>query len=384
VDCFGEDYAEAIRHFEHALEMDPSFGAARGWLFGAYTNLGEWTKAEELLLIANQYRDRFTPFERHSVDHGQALIKQDHEGALHYLRQMQKLAPRDEFINYLIGRRLVELNRPQESIVHYAKMEHRSWSNPAHAWWRFDNLAVAHHMLGSYKKELEEVRRGRESFPGVMALRSMEVRALAALGRVQQIHDVIDESLSSLPNFGSPGEIMLEAAGELRAHGHRAASMEVAKQSLDWLRDRNEEEAERERHRYVLARTLYVSEKWEEARLIFHELAADYRDNLEYKGYLGTLAVLLDDQNETLKISSELEYMDRPYLFGEHKYWLSCMAAVDGERARAVALLREALAQGQSLFRCTLEHCELHLHCDMNLESLRDDPDFQELIRPKG
>jgi hypothetical protein len=72
-------------------------------------------------------------------------------------------------------------------------------------------------------------------------------------------------------------------------------------------------------------------------------------------------------------------------LFGENLYWLASMAAIEGNQRRAIELLREALAQGYGYFRPdNLEHSDFSLHCEMNFESLRDDPDFQELIRPKG
>jgi hypothetical protein len=61
------------------------------------------------------------------------------------------------------------------------------------------------------------------------------------------------------------------------------------------------------------------------------------------------------------------------------------MAAVEENQRRAIELIREALAQGHGYFRpYNLEHSDLCFHCEMNFESLRDDPDFQELIRPKG
>ena len=57
---------------------------------------------------------------------------------------------------------------------------------------------------------------------------------------------------------------------------------------------------------------------------------------------------------------------------------LLCRASIAarlGERDKALDLLREALAAG------TLAHL---LHSDTDFESLWDDPEFQELIEPKG
>jgi hypothetical protein len=52
------------------------------------------------------------------------------------------------------------------------------------------------------------------------------------------------------------------------------------------------------------------------------------------------------------------------------------IAALLGERERAVTLLRRALDQGQ--------RGNLFLHLDPDFESLLDYPPYRELIRPKG
>jgi hypothetical protein len=109
---------------------------------------------------------------------------------------------------------------------------------------------------------------------------------------------------------------------------------------------------------------------------LIEELAAERPDNIDYKGYLGTLAARRGDREEALRISTELESIDRPYLFGSNTYWRARIASLLGDRERAVALLREAFAQGREY--------GVYLHRDMDLEPLRDYPPFQELLRPKG
>jgi hypothetical protein len=62
--------------------------------------------------------------------------------------------------------------------------------------------------------------------------------------------------------------------------------------------------------------------------------------------------------------------------FGRESYWQACIAALLGEKERAMTLLHDAYTQGRAF--------TIWLHRDMDLEPLRDYPPFQELLRPKG
>ncbi len=71
-----------------------------------------------------------------------------------------------------------------------------------------------------------------------------------------------------------------------------------------------------------------------------------------------------------------MQRLDRPYLFGANTYWRARIAALLGERERAVSLLRDGFAQGRSY--------GAYLHAEYDLEPLRGYPPFEELLRPKG
>jgi len=82
------------------------------------------------------------------------------------------------------------------------------------------------------------------------------------------------------------------------------------------------------------------------------------------------------DREEAMKVSEELSKLERPFLLGKHVYWRACIAALLGEKERAVAFLREAFSQG-------LDY-GVYLHRDIDLEPLWDYQPFKELLRPKG
>ena len=149
----------------------------------------------------------------------------------------------------------------------------------------------------------------------------------------------------------------------------------MLERAIKWFESRSQEELETEGQRYILARVLYTAERWEEAKHIFTLLHKEFPDNVDYLAYLGMLAARRGDRDEAQKISSQLENIKRPYLWGDHTYGQACIAALLGEKENAVNLLREALSQGVTYWS---------LHPDMNLEPLSDYPAFKELVKPKG
>ena len=224
----------------------------------------------------------------------------------------------------------------------------------------------------SYKRELKAAREARKLYPEMFSIIRREVRALAALGRVNDVRKVIEESLTLPGKSGDPGSVMKEAARELRAKGNLKESLEMANQALDWYKSRAS--AGKNLHS-ELADALYLAERWGEAKEVYVQLRAEEPDNIDYLGNLGTLAARRRDKDEALRISEELKNINRPYLFGNQTYWRACIASLLGEKEQAVSLLRDSFAQGGDY--------GVYLLQDMDLEPLREYPPFKELMRPK-
>jgi tetratricopeptide (TPR) repeat protein len=205
-----------------------------------------------------------------------------------------------------------------------------------------------------------------------MRFRANKVRALAALGQIQEIRAVIDESFALSVGYWTPADVMCAAATELRVQGRFDTAREFAAQAVVWCH----QQSNPQEYRWLLAQALCLAERWAEAHAVYSELAAEKPDNIEYLGKLGTLAVRMGDESTAREIYDNLRSIDRPYLKGEHTYWCACISALLGEREEAVALLEEAWNQ-------LLVNPDIQWR-DMDLEPLRDYPPFQEMIRPKG
>jgi hypothetical protein len=88
---------------------------------------------------------------------------------------------------------------------------------------------------------------------------------------------------------------------------------------------------------------------------------------------LGVLAARRGDRAEAQPIDQRLAGLSRPYLTGFPTYYRAQIAAVLGDRDRAVELLRDAIAQG------AVDAWE-HLHSEPAFAALHGYPPFDEVL----
>ncbi len=379
LELFGADYAQAVRHFTRAVELDPKFVQAKLYIAISYGNQGRYAEADSMLRSILEARDDLSPFEKLIFDWYDASFRGQHEKALRAIREAEKLAPNYYTTKYAVGLEALYVNRPRETIKTYAWMDSQDprvhFTRPATAWW-FEVLAAAYHLLGEYQKETEVAKQGKKYFPKDLRFARIEARALAARGRIEEVGKVIEGSLEVDTTRGTPGGVMMEAARELYAHGYREASREFAARAIGWAESRPEAERTTETHQVFYAEALYFAGRLDEAGRIFESLAAEHPENINFLGYLGTLAARRGDREVAMRIFEKLGKLERPFLLGDNLWWQARIASLLGDKERAVALLGEAFNQGFTY--------GVDLHREIDLESLWDYPPFKELLRPKG
>jgi hypothetical protein len=155
--------------------------------------------------------------------------------------------------------------------------------------------------------------------------------------------------------------VFLEAARELRWHGHAVAAREFTGIAERWYR-----EAQPSRQvRVLLAEAMYDGEKWDEARSAFETLAADSLPSgytIEHAraydalalGYLGIDAARRGETSVAETMITRLGKLDRPFLLGANIHWQARIAAQLGDCRRTVEFLRKALKNGSSYGSGTL------------------------------
>jgi predicted Zn-dependent protease len=179
-----------------------------------------------------------------------------------------------------------------------------------------------------------------------------------------------------MPQEGwNSGWVMVEAGRELKLHGFRNESLELAGRAIKWLEARPSEGKKTKGYRNELANASYIAEKCEDARTLYNGLLKDDPENLDYLAYCGSLAARRGDREEARRVSKQLEEMTNPYLFGKNTYGRARVASLLGEKEDAVRLLQEAISQGFYFDR---------LFTELDLQPLYDFLPFRELMKPKG
>ena len=367
-------FEEAKQLFLRAWALDTTLAAAivrAGW---AASNAGSAAQAESLAHVAESYRDRMPPVTEAQLDILLAEAKGDMAAALRAARKTPQL-PMD------VASRALWVNRPWEAIEILTENEwypgmlrSAGLYGVEQFYWQF--LATGYHMLGEHEAELEAAGRVREFYPRSLKVLYMQARALAAMGRSEGLNELLDEGTSLPPeDFWIPGTVMAEASFELRAHGYHEAALRAADRAVAWYESHPPDDPRDRARRSARALAYYGAERWEEARALYDDLAAEFPDNVNFQGFLGALAARRGDRDEALRISARLAGLNDPYDFGRDTYWQACIAALLEERELAMELLRESFDEGRKF--------NLQVHLDMDLQPLWDYAPFEEFVAPK-
>ncbi len=369
------EFQEALPHFARAFELDTTFALALQYQAIDYYALRQYRQADSVLNIMAPLLGQLSDLDAAWVEYLDSELDGDHERALQAIRQAAEIAPRSKaaYNRALVA---VNTNRPHEALDALRALDPER--GPMRGWigyWSI--LCTALHELGEHERELVAAYRMRELLPDrALTAEFHAALALAAVGRIDELDELLDNVILLPPVDGlSADEIMLWASNDLRGHGHHATSQHVVGRAIEWFEAQPTERAEIEVHRYNYGMALYLTGRWQEATRVFGALADAFPDNLNYLGYLGALAARRGDRDSAVHVANGLQSVDRPYMFGLHTWWRARIWSVLGESEQAVALLREARAQG----RVDSWHVPA-----IDFDPLRDYPPFQELMRPKG
>jgi len=372
---YRSEFPTAVEHFLRAAEHDPSLKVALMYAAIALANMDQYAKGQELVMEVAKSRADLSSGERLFLDWLEAGYRGDSEASLRTCRQIAADYKTWDW-TYQNSLEAITSNYPQEAVDLLIRLNpfaevYKSWST---SYWGV--LTRAQHMLGNHKRELEGARQSRKQTPESLYLLYREARSLAALGRTKDLQGLFEESKTLPPEEGyTPGDIMLWAGRELRAHGFIDDSRMVLNQVFQWFESRPNKEKNFSSNRLVQAEAFYVLGQWAEAKNLFQGLHSEIPDNIDYLGYLGSVAVQMGKKEAALEIYKTLEENKRPYQFGNPTYWRSRIAALLGDKEAAVNLLRQATKEGYPY--PNLHPCE-------DFECLADYPPYIQLMKPKG
>jgi tetratricopeptide (TPR) repeat protein/TolB-like protein len=386
------DWRSASEHLERAAAGDSTFTVALIWSATAHLNLGESAIADSIARRIERSNRRLAPVDRSYLSWVEAKVRGDLPGALEAARELARVAPGSDAL-FLVGEGATALNRPREAAAAFTEIgpDRGLFRGSSLYWW---DLTAALHMLGDHRRELKEANEGRRRLPGQQLwMLACEARALAALGRLDDVRQRLDESLDLSPQPGwTPASVALLAAQELRAHGFGDAAREAASRAIAWHERRPSAEQESAELTFGLGASYYEAGRLEDARKQFDRLVAlqpahaalghvqseseHLSADIAQLGYIGAIAARQGDRLEALRIDRVLAQTKRRYLLGGHTSWRARIHTLLGDRDRSIELLRAAFGEGYPY--------SPSLHTDLAFEALRDYPPFQGLMKPKG
>jgi tetratricopeptide (TPR) repeat protein/tRNA A-37 threonylcarbamoyl transferase component Bud32/TolB-like protein len=364
------EWRASVTRFTEAAAHDSSFSVPLLYSAMALTNLGEYAAVASLLDRLRPRLHRLSELERL----GYALLQHEvvegnYTASYEALRRAGEIAP-GTLAHWSHSQAAGRVNRPREAIrvarqIDPERGELRGWL----PYWQ--RLAEAYHRVGQHREELRAARRAKELWPGTTYGLTLEISALAGLGRKRELRALLAELPSGTE---SPAMLLRHAGLEFSAHGHRQDGEALLRGSLEWDLARPEESPA---YRRRLAHSHYLVGELDEAERLLRELAAEWGPVPSVQAGLGFIAALRGDVAEARALQRALAQIDGPYQFGAHTYRRAQIAALLGEPDEALRLLRQAWGEG-------LPPIWEWVHQAPEFDGIRRHPAFREFVRPKG
>jgi TolB-like protein/tetratricopeptide (TPR) repeat protein len=359
--------AEALPHFLRAYQLDTTFFAPLVFAAATAGNQGDLARVDSVLRIAGTRLDGATPPEMLQFEWLSADLAGDWERKLEAIRSLSRENP--SFYAFDRGNTALDAGRPEEALraMEGGDPDHPYWGRFPHVW---RNLSIADQKTGRYREALEAARTGEERFPEDLILRGLEIRALIALGRMDEVGALLDEVGGMEPDtYTTPGAVLRDVTANLARRGHAEESVALAERALDWYRARDPDG-----YRLSRAQALLLADRPEEALALPEPLAEENPDSLSVRGYLGMALARTGDSAGAEAELRWLEGVERPYLRGQDTYWRTVILAHLGRKDEAIRLLRRAFQEGVS---------HRGLSDDSNLRPLWGSEAFEAFAAPR-
>jgi tetratricopeptide (TPR) repeat protein len=346
-------WREAREAWIRAEALDPTFHLAVFYGAIAAANLGDF---DDLEARRDRMAAAIPPGHRPAslgLDFLNSILAGDHEASYrNHRRGVDEgiLAPGTLGHAQLV-QDAVTLGRFREAVevartVDPTRGEVRGW----YAYW--GSFAMAHHGLGEFEEELQVARRARELMgPLRIAPLYPEVRALAAMGRLEEIAGVAEDArrISSAPS------VFLRGAGDyLVMYGHEAEGLRYYREAVAQARAdlTREPLVDRDFHLaealLALAAALGSEGRDEalEARALHLESHERNPHFIDPPFGLARAAVILGDTAEARRWSDHLAGTEPRGRYGGHTWRRARIAALLGEPQEVARLLEQAYREG--------------------------------------
>ncbi len=249
----------------------------------------------------------------------------------------------------------------------------------------WSNYTYALHLVGDHRRELAAARKAKLLMPDRMGVRNFEIRALIALDSANAALSAIEAALS-LPaerdaTSNNPVSVLTEAAAAFRVHGQPGLAAALGRRALDIVRSTDVRALSRV-EKTSIANSLLLVGGDREAVAIGRDLVSTDTSSFPSISALRIYGVAAARLGDTLIAERMMQRIDslararQPFNFGGHYTALARIAAALGRDSEALRLSTVAIAAQGRMFRA-------NAHLLPEFASLRRNPKFQQLIRPR-
>ncbi len=356
-----EDHDGAVAAFRQAFSEDSTFTIAA--IVGGIQlyHAGRFVAADSIVRSILPRRAQLPPADERLLEWLARSLRGDRIGARAAMQSVVALAPGSDLASLQLAIDNVETARPSEALAALDNIS--SDAEFGEGWLGYwTTRAEALHLMGEHERELVTVRSARMSHPELGALAGYELRALAALGRVDEVMRTAE---SSAYRTADPIVTLRVVAMELAAHGYRSESITLLQ------RLRAEQVSLPTSSRVSIsaiaskARTLYLLDARDPAKSLYDSLLREIPDCSTCIGALGVLAARSGDRTAAEGYERRLAGSSKPFQFGRRLQLRARIAASLGDTARATTLLTAAYADGLEF--------DILTHADRDLSAIRPD-----------
>lgn len=233
------------------------------------------------------------------------------------------------------------------------------------------------HNVGRYKEQLALGAEVRREFPANLRVALIqEIMALAALGRTDELAPLVELSESDADR-GAAYLVASQAwmAGqELAAHGNPELAEEYFARWVNRIEEAAAREPNSRQRQVVLAQAYLVAGRFEQAAAHHAALLkSPAPDSLLVIGEYGQALAGLGRRDEANAVIDRLEAIVAGRSENIRRLHQGLISARLGDKPRALAYLRQAVASGSVLF--------VFQHRNAALNNLRDYPPFIDFVR---
>lgn len=382
-----------FRPFLALMAKNPNFTRMRLMAVKGLLN-GSMIRMAEEMLNAEHFSD--ADLNRHQTAIVLALqkwISGQYEHAFRYFRDELETSPGNMVLMQATVRTALYANRPAAAIEIFRNRV-RDDSVPAVIGVLMaTDAADAHHMLGEYDEQIQVLESMRAELPASgttdWSLRR-HVSALGAKGEIEEIERLVEYAGGGEFGFYETALARIEACHELRAHGYAEASQAMIHRALNDLQDVCAEPAEPcfMPIKRLKLEALLIAGRDEEAAEVAIGLDPELAGWPYALVFAGIAAARTGDIATARALSERLDgVLETDFFYnatrtGDRTLGQAMIAAQLGEIDKSLDLLRLALVQGASPVELDLGIHELRHN--IFFEPLWDNPEFQEILRPKG